>query len=160
MAYPRRNTCTGMISLMILVNMLILVFVDWTWLASCHSLDIQLNTFAALVFIGFSYQLHKLPWLCISSPWTCTLKNRCLWTFSVIRNIATKVASMFTRTCRLSWRHLDCRDVIKICGQLWSQMQPYMKFWASFSKIYRFQQAKPIRKLTIQIGLACLNRKI
>ena len=67
---------------------------------------------------------------------------------------------MFTRTCRLSWRHLDCRDVIKICGQLWSQMQPYMKFWASFSKIYRFQQAKPIRKLTIHIGLACLNRKI
>ena len=77
-----------------------------------------------------------------------------------IRNIGTKVASMFTRTCRLSWRHLDCRDVIKICGQLWSQMQPYMKFWASFSKIYRFQKAKPIRKLTIQIGLACLNRKI
>ena len=61
---------------------------------------------------------------------------------------------------RLSWRQLDCHDVIKICGQLWSQEQPYMKFWASFPKIYRFQLAKPIRKLTIQIGLACWNRKI
>ena len=61
---------------------------------------------------------------------------------------------------RLLWRRLDCRDVIKICGQLWSQEQPYMKFWASFPKIYRFQQAKPIRKLTIQIDLACWNRKI
>ena len=47
---------------------------------------------------------------------------------------------------RLSWRHLDCRNVIKICGQLWSQEQPCMKFWASFPKIYRFQQAKPIRR--------------
>ena len=26
----------------------------------------------------------------------------------------------------------DCRDVIKICGQLWLQEQPYAKFWASF----------------------------
>ena len=77
-----------------------------------------------------------------------------------IRNIATNVASMFTRTCRLSWRHLDCRDVIKICGQLWSQEQPYMKFWASFPQTYRLQQAKQIRKLTKQIGLACWNRKI
>ena len=77
-----------------------------------------------------------------------------------IRNIATNVASMFTRTCRLSWRHLDCRDVIKICGQLWSQEQPYMKFWASFPQIYRLQQAKQIRKLMKQKGLACWKRKI
>ena len=35
-----------------------------------------------------------------------------------------------------------------------------MKFWASFPKIYRFQQAKPIRKLTIPIGLTCWNWKI
>ena len=55
----------------------------------------------------------------------------------------------------------DCfRDIIKICGQLWLQEQPYLKFWASFPKIYRFQQAKPILKLTIQIGLAGWNRKI
>ena len=54
----------------------------------------------------------------------------------------------------------DCRDVIKICGQLWSQEQPYMKFWASFLRIYGFQQAKPIRKSMIQIGLACWNWKI
>ena len=80
--------------------------------------------------------------------------------WSLIRNIATNVASMFTRTCRLSWRHLDCRDVIKICGQLWSQEQPYMTFWASFPQIYRLQQAKQICKLTKQIGLACWNRKI
>ena len=82
----------------------------------------------------------------------------------LIRNIATNVASMFTRTCRLfflsSWRYFDCPDVIKICGQLWSQEQPYNQFWASFPKIYRFQQAKPIRKLTIQIALARWNRKI
>ena len=87
----------------------------------------------------------------------------------IIWNIATNGASMFTRTCRLfsivvtssrlSWRHLDCRDVIKICGQLWSQERPYMKFWASFPKIYRFQQAKPIRKWTLQIGLVCCNGK-
>ena len=77
-----------------------------------------------------------------------------------IRNIATNFASMFTRTRRLSWRHLDCLDVIKICGQLWSQEQPYTKFWASFPKIYRFQHAKQIRKLAIQIGLACWKRKI
>ena len=79
---------------------------------------------------------------------------------ALIRNIATNVASMFTRTCQLSWRHLDCRDVIKICGQLWSQEPLYMKFLASFPKIYRFQQAKPIRKLTKQVGLVCWNRKI
>ena len=41
----------------------------------------------------------------------------------------------------------DCRDVIKIWGQLWSQEQPYMKFWASRPQIYGFQQAKPIRIL-------------
>ena len=35
----------------------------------------------------------------------------------------------------------DCHDVIKICGQLWSEEQPYMKFWASSPQIYRFQQA-------------------
>ena len=35
-----------------------------------------------------------------------------------------------------------------------------MKFSASFPKIYRFQQAKQIRKLSIQIGLASWNRKI
>ena len=54
----------------------------------------------------------------------------------------------------------DCRDVIKKCGQLWSQEQRYMKFLASFPRIYRFQQAKIIRKLRIRIGLACWNRKI
>ena len=53
-----------------------------------------------------------------------------------------------------------CRDVLKICGQFWSHEQHFMKFWASFPKIYRFQQAKPILKLTIRISLACLNRKI
>ena len=31
---------------------------------------------------------------------------------------------------------------------------------ASFPEIYRFQQAKPIRKLMIRIGFACWNRKI
>ena len=35
-----------------------------------------------------------------------------------------------------------------------------MKFLSSFSNIYRLKQAKPIRKLTMQIGLACWNRKI
>ena len=54
----------------------------------------------------------------------------------------------------------DCRDVIKICGQLWSQEQPSMKFWASFPRIYGIQQAKQIRKLTIPISLTCWNRKI
>ena len=29
----------------------------------------------------------------------------------------------------------DCRDVIKVCGQLLSEEQPYMKFWASFPQI-------------------------
>ena len=55
---------------------------------------------------------------------------------------------------------LDCRDFTKICGQLWSQEQPYMKFWASFPQIYGFQQAKLICKLTLWIGLAYWNRKI
>ena len=54
----------------------------------------------------------------------------------------------------------DCRDVIKICGQLWSQEQPYMKFWASFSQNYRFKESKLIRKLRIRFGFACWNRKI
>ena len=31
---------------------------------------------------------------------------------------------------------------------------------ASFPQIYQFKQAKLIRKLQIQIGLACWNRKI
>ena len=48
----------------------------------------------------------------------------------------------------------DCCDVIKICGQLWSQEQPSMKFWASFLWIYGIQQAKQIRKL--RYGLAWL----
>ena len=52
-----------------------------------------------------------------------------------------------------------CRDVIQICGQLWSQEQSYMKFWASFPKIYRFQQAKQIRKLTLRIGLLGKSKK-
>ena len=63
---------------------------------------------------------------------------------------------MFTCTCRLSWRHLDCVATV-ITG---SQEQLYKKFWASFPKIYRFQQARPIRKLTIQICLVYWNRKI
>ena len=75
----------------------------------------------------------------------------------LIQNVVTNVASMFTRTC---WLFFNCCDVIKICGQLWSQEQPYMKFWASFPQIYGFQQAKPIRKLMLQIGLACWNWKI
>ena len=78
-----------------------------------------------------------------------------------ISQLASHQCSRALADCfRLSRRHLDCRDVIKKCGQLWSQEQPYMKFSASFPKIYRFQQAKPIRKLTIQIGLACWNWKI
>ena len=90
----------------------------------------------------------------------CLFFNGCLgWKFKNCWNDCN-VASMFTRTCRLSWRHLDCRDVIKICGQLWSQEKPYMKFWASFPQIYGFQQTKQIRKLTKQIGLTCWNRKI
>ena len=69
-----------------------------------------------------------------------------------------------------NWRHtdvhahlptvFDCRDVIRICGQLWSQEQPYRTFWASFSPVYGFMQSKLIRLLTIHIGLACWNQKI
>ena len=79
-----------------------------------------------------------------------------LWRFVdfSIRNIATNVASMYIPIV------FDCLDVIIICRQLWSQEQPYMKFWASFHQIYGFQQVKLIRKLTIRIGLACWNRKI
>ena len=54
----------------------------------------------------------------------------------------------------------NCRDIIKICGQRWSQEQLFMKFWASFLRIYGFQQAKPIHKVTIRICLAHWNRKI
>ena len=57
------------------------------------------------------------------------------------------------------WASCNC-DVIKICGQLWSQEQPSMKFWASFPRIDGIQQAKQICKLTIRIGLACWNWKI
>ena len=32
-----------------------------------------------------------------------------------------------------------------------------MKFWASFPRIYGIQQAKQIRKLTIQIGYGLLE---
>ena len=53
---------------------------------------------------------------------------------------------------RLSWHHK-----IHVCGQLCSQEQLSMKFWASFPRIYGIQQAKQIRKLTIWIGLACWN---
>ena len=54
---------------------------------------------------------------------------------------------------RLSWRHQNM-------WAIWSQEQPHMKLWASFPKIYRFQQANLIRKLTLWISLACWNRKI
>ena len=74
-----------------------------------------------------------------------------------IRNIATSFASVFMRTSRLFSIVVTSS---KYGGQLWSQELPYMKFWASFPKIYRFQQAKPIHKLTIQMGLACWNQKI
>ena len=46
--------------------------------------------------------------------------------YILIRNIATNVAPMFTRTCRLF--SIVVTDVIKIFGQFWSQEQPYMKF--------------------------------
>ena len=99
---------------------------------------------------AWSYGPDKVLGVCTLWLWTWrydlgsrSWHNNCVKYYShPIRNIATNVASMFTRTCRLSWRHLDCRDVIKICGQLWSQEQPYMKFWASFSQIYRLQKAK------------------
>ena len=88
------------------------------------------------------------PW-----PWTWTFKTNIanekhnFPLYPTIRNIATNVASMFTRTCRLFsivvkssrllWHHQNM-------WASWSQEQPYMKFWVSFPKIYRFQQAKPI----------------
>ena len=112
------------------------------------------------LLICYLYSINTI--ICKGNSWITGGNNHLKNFFLLqwIRNIATNVASMFTRTCRLSWRHLDCHDVIKICGQLWSQEQPYMKFWTSFPQIYRLQQAKQIRKLTKQIGLACWNRKI
>ena len=73
-----------------------------------------------------------------------------------IWNIATNVASMFTRT---SWLFSIVMMSSKYVGNFGHR--PFMKFWVSFPQIFEFQQAKPIRKLTIQIGLmACWNRKI
>ena len=71
-----------------------------------------------------------------------------------------RAARSVLRYCKLDSCVFDCRDVIKICGQLWSEEQPYMKFSASFPQIYRFQQAKLIHKLRIRIDLACWNWKI
>ena len=99
-------------------------------------------------------QYHLVPKLLLILMW-------------ILRNTATNVTSMFTRTCRLfsivvtsswlSWRHQNMWATLITGATLHEATTLH---WASFPKIYRFQQAKPIRKLTIQIGLVCWNRKI
>ena len=62
-----------------------------------------------------------------------------------IQIIVTNVTSMFTRTCLL---FLIAVTSSKYVGN-YGQRETLHK--ARFPQMYRFQQAKPIRKLTIQI---------
>ena len=101
---------------------------------------------------------HEKTQTCLSTLRSCISMPSFIEFCSSIRNIATNVASILPRTCRL----FSIVVTLSKCGQIWSQKQPYMTFWASFPQIYEFQQAKLILKLTIWIGLAwaCWNRKI
>ena len=67
-----------------------------------------------------------------------------------IRNIATNVAPMFTRTL----------PIVFTSSKLWSQEQPFIKVWAYFLRFTDSSKQIQFANFTIPIGLACWNRKI